>query len=208
MPHHYTAKGSRRYRYYVCDTALRQGAAACPGSRVAAIDLEAFVVDCIRAIGRDPALIAETLAAARREAQRRRPELEAEARRLEQERQRLNQERENLLDAIAESGPAAGTLARRIGETDEIAARVVDRLTEARAELLVTTRDTVDEADLAAALTAFDPVWDELIPREQARVLGLLVQRVTYDAAAAEVAITFHPGGVRDLATRSGRASA
>jgi site-specific DNA recombinase len=208
MTHHYTSKGSRRYRYYVCDTALKRGASACPGSRVAAIDLEAFVVDSIRAIGRDPALIAETLAAARREAQRRRPELEAEARRLEQERQRLVQDRENLIDAIAQSGSAAGTLARRVGETDELLARVVDRLAETRAELLATTRDTVDEADLAAALAAFDPVWDELIPREQARVLGLLIHAVTYDAAAAEVAITFHPGGVRDLASRNGRASA
>jgi site-specific DNA recombinase len=208
MPHHYTAKGSRRYRYYVCDTAMKRGAAACPGSRVAATDLETFVVDRIRAIGQDPALLTETLAAARREVQRRRPELEAEARRLEQERQRLNQERENLIDAIAESGPAAGTLARRIGETDELIATVKTRLTDVRAELVAVAKDTVDEADLRGALAAFDPVWDELIPREQARVLGLLIHAVTYDAAAAEVAITFHPGGVRALATRSGRASA
>jgi len=33
----------------------------------------------------------------------------------------------------------------------------------------------------SASLSAFDSVWDALIPSEQARVLGLLTERITYD---------------------------
>lgn len=54
-----TRKGTRRYPFYVCATLKKHGADACPGSRVAAHTIEQFVVDQIRAIGRDPRLVAE-----------------------------------------------------------------------------------------------------------------------------------------------------
>lgn len=208
MTHHYTAKGVRCYRYYVCDRMLKEGAAACLGSRVTASDMETFVVGKIRAIGEDPKLVAETVAAAKREAERRRPELEAEARRLEVERQRIAQERENLLAAIAKGGAAGGALTRRLVEADDLGERIGSRLAEIRAELVAMSRDVIDEDDLRAALATFDPVWEQLVPRERARILALLISGVTYDATAGEVAIAFHPGGVRSLATPQGRASA
>lgn len=37
---------------------------------------------------------------------------------------------------------------------------------------------SVTEADASAALQRFDPLWDELFPAEQARIVGLLVERV------------------------------
>ena len=52
------------------------------------------------------------------------------------------------------------------------------------------------------------PPWLRYVPNalsaaEKARVLHLLLERVTYDAAKAEVQITFRPCGVRILAERS-----
>ena len=58
----------------------------------------------------------------------------------------------------------------------------------------------LDEGQAATALALFDPLWQGLSPGEQARVLGLLVQRVDYDGARGRVAITFHPGGIKALA--------
>ena len=79
MTTHHTTRGSKRYCYYVCQTAQKEGARACPGSRVAAGKLEAFVVDRLREMGRDPAVLEATLEADRRDREARRPELEAEA---------------------------------------------------------------------------------------------------------------------------------
>ena len=45
-----------------------------------------------------------------------------------------------------------------------------------------------------------EPIWDQLFPAEKARVLHLLIEQVTYNAAEGEVSITFRPGGVRVLA--------
>ena len=58
----------------------------------------------------------------------------------------------------------------------------------------------LDEGQAAQALALFDPLWQELPPGEQARLLGLLVQRVDYDGARGQLAITFHTDGIKALA--------
>lgn len=46
----------------------------------------------------------------------------------------------------------------------------------------------------------FDNVWGALSPREQIRMLRLLISRVDYDAADSGIEVTFHPTGIRSLA--------
>ena len=41
-----------------------------------------------------------------------------------------------------------------------------------------TQDDGITEADASAALQKLDPLWDELFPAEQARIVALLVERV------------------------------
>ncbi len=38
--------------------------------------------------------------------------------------------------------------------------------------------DEITEADARDALTRLDPLWDELFPAEQARIVALLVERI------------------------------
>ena len=38
--------------------------------------------------------------------------------------------------------------------------------------------DDITEAEARAALTQLDPLWDELFPAEQARIVALLIERV------------------------------
>jgi hypothetical protein len=38
--------------------------------------------------------------------------------------------------------------------------------------------DSIREAEVRDALLALDPLWDELFPAEQARIVQLLVERV------------------------------
>lgn len=59
----YTSKGVRQYRYYECDTRRQRGADECRKGRLAAPEVEAAVVQQIRAIGRDPRLLQATVGA-------------------------------------------------------------------------------------------------------------------------------------------------
>jgi site-specific DNA recombinase len=132
-PTHTTRKKNRRYRYYVCSKAQRCGWDACPSKSIPAPQIEAFVVDQIRCIGRDSHMCAEVLAQIHRQAR----------------------------------------------SADEAA---------------------FDERALTAALASFDPVWAALAPREQERVVRLLIERVDYDGAKGTVRIAFHDAGIRTLA--------
>ena len=62
MTHSWTKKRDGRcYRYYVCVQAIKTGYDSCPSGSLPASEIEKFVVERIRAIGRDPALTAEIL---------------------------------------------------------------------------------------------------------------------------------------------------
>ena len=102
----HTRKGGRLYRYYVSQTVLKHGAGSCPIGRVPAGEIEAAVIEQLRAVFRQPEIVAGTWKTAR------------------------------------------------------------------------TQDGAITEADARAALQHLDPLWDELFPAEQARIVALLVERV------------------------------
>ena len=55
----------------------------------------------------------------------------------------------------------------------------------------------VEESDVIEALGALEPVWDELYPAEQARILRLLIERI--DVAPDGISVTLHAAGIRSL---------
>jgi site-specific DNA recombinase len=64
-PSHTKRKGNRCYRYYVCSGAQKRGWHTCPSKSIPAGEIERFVVDQIKCIRQDPALLAATVAEAR-----------------------------------------------------------------------------------------------------------------------------------------------
>jgi hypothetical protein len=55
----------------------------------------------------------------------------------------------------------------------------------------------LDESEVIDALGALEPVWDELYPAEQARILRLLIERI--DVAPDGISVTLHAAGIRGL---------
>jgi site-specific DNA recombinase len=58
-------------------------------------------------------------------------------------------------------------------------------------------RDTITEAEAREALLQLDPLWDELFPAEQARIVQLLVERV--DVTMHGVEVRLRPSGLATL---------
>jgi hypothetical protein len=56
---------------------------------------------------------------------------------------------------------------------------------------------TLEEGDFIEALGALEPVWDELYPAEQARILRLLIEQI--DVAPDGMSVTLHAAGIRSL---------
>jgi site-specific DNA recombinase len=198
MMHAYTSKGNRRYRYYVCYTVQKQGWHACPSKSVPAEEIERFVVEQIRAVGKDPTVMAMALDQARAQAMEETSALESDAKIADREIGRIHAEISKAATDAATNGRAAA----RLAELYEHLREAEQRLTELRNQAEQARRGMVTKAEVDSALEAFTPLWDALSPREQARVLRLLIQRVDYDGAKGKVAVTFHATGLRTLGQR------
>ena len=122
----HTRKGGKLYRYYVSQSVLKHGAGSCPIGRVPAGQIEAAVIDQLRAVFRQPEIVAGTWKA---------------------------------------------TKAKDGGIT---------------------------EADARATLQQLDPLWDELFPAEQARIVALLVERI--DIGTEGLDIRLRVDGLHGLA--------
>jgi site-specific DNA recombinase len=194
MGHTYTAKGSRRYRYYRCGNSDKTGADTCPSGSLPAAEIERYVVGELAVIGRDEAVIAETVRQARELA-------DAEVRRLEAERAELEKALRALDGQTREVATAApsGPNALRLADLQAEIATTQARMAEIHKELDEATASHLDEADLRAALADFDALWGEMTPAERTRVLHALVERVAFDGQAETVAITFRPVGIKAL---------
>ncbi|KAA5535676.1 recombinase family protein, partial [Roseiconus nitratireducens] len=70
MSHSFSKKGTRLYRYYVCQHAQKNGWANCPSPSIPAGEIEQFIVDQIRRIGSDPALVDSTVEEIRHQRER------------------------------------------------------------------------------------------------------------------------------------------
>jgi len=114
--------------------------------------------------------------------------------------------------SVLKGGAAAGPAIRRLpaGEIEGLVLAQVRALLR-QPEVIVGTwrtahaEDTgVTEAEVRSALEQLDPLWDELFPAEQARILRLLVDRVDIGEDGAEVRLRVDglSGLTRDLAAR------
>ena len=195
-PTHTTRNGNRRYRYYVCQNAQRRGWHVCPSKSVSAPEIERFVVDQVRCIGRDPALLEDTLQQVRIQDEKRITELEAEKRRFERELRSHHKALKALAGAPCENGSASASVA----DLQECVQTAEQQVTRVREDLIALRRDRIDEKGVAQAMSSFDPVWETLSPHEQLRAIRLLVQRVDYDGEKGTVSVTFHPAGIQTLA--------
>lgn len=70
---------------------------------------------------------------------------------------------------------------RRILQTPEVATQVLSALKANTANIF--------EADALGALNEFNTLWAQLFPAEQARIVQLLVRRITVTAAGLEIDI-------------------
>lgn len=197
MTHTFTGgRGGRAYRYYRCVKAIKSGSASCPSGTLPAAEIERVVVEEVRALASDKALIGQVLDEAQAATAAERSALKTERRDITAELERHHRE----LRSLAASGPASKSAAARIAELDQRIVEIERRAPEVDARLVAIGRETITRAEAEAAFADFEVLWASLVPREQARLLWLLVAAVDYDAKAGSVAVAFRPGCIRALA--------
>ncbi|TVQ64290.1 MAG: recombinase family protein [Phycisphaerales bacterium] len=197
MGHTATVNGSkdRLYRYYVCYKAQKQGWDACPCRSLPAEQIERFVIDRVREVCGDPEVRSRTLAACRRASESKRDAAQADLAAAERDAALAQRELGRVAGDAATSPHATARLAdlhTQLAGAQRSAEEASKAIAAAEAEMVLP-----EEVD--AALADFDGVWSRLSPKQQVRLVRLLVQRVDYDAEKGSVSIAFQPLGLRRL---------
>jgi len=184
----HTKRRGRRYRYYVCNHAERNGYDTCPVKSVAAGQIEGAVKDRVRVILRSPDVIARTFREVQVQAGQRRAELAGQKERLEAR--------------LAELKRAIGRLARSDGDNSALAAElrglneeygeVQNWLDEAGHALEALGSGGPTEHDVRETLQKLDPLWDELFPAEKERIVKLLVAEVVVSRDGLVIRLRLH----------------
>jgi site-specific DNA recombinase len=83
---------------------------------------------------------------------------------------------------------------RRLLASPELVARTI---TAVRRENDTAQDAVIEESEVIDALSALEPMWEELHPAEQAFILRLLIERI--DVAPDGISVTLHAAGLRSL---------
>jgi len=197
-PSHSKKKDGRRYRYYICCHAQKRGWQNCPCPSVPAEEMEKFVVDQIRGIGRQPQLIRDIVDSAQQQSRAQSVAIESEQAEL---RRNLSKWNTALRNATTIPDPAIDTAthSRVLADLQDQIRNAEQQLTRVTQTLagLRTTPIGIRQAE--AAMLEFDAVWNTLATREQRRILELLVDRVDFNGDKGTVAVTFNPDGIGQI---------
>lgn len=191
----YTKRKGKMYRYYVCSTAAKMGYDSCPIRTISAGEVEQAVVGQLRVIFNSPEIVAQTyLQATLHEA--------TEIARLQKEKTdqelRLLHLRERISD-LAVSGQSDDDTRNEIRSLGRDVEEVQIVLRTINSELLIMEPRRITEDDVAQSLKKLDPIWNELFPTEQRRIVQLLVDGVTISTEGLDVRI--RTDGLHSLVT-------
>ncbi|MHC2066129.1 recombinase family protein [Bremerella sp. T1] len=187
MVHTFTNKRNRRYRYYRCAQLIKKGRSSCPTPSLPATEIERAVIDEIRMIAQDQDL--------QREVFNRVKSL------LEEDREGITRSITNLtrqlskdhneLQRLSDSPDPSNAIANCIAGLHERIHQNETELNRLRGKVAEQTERSIEKDEVIAALNDFDQLWDTLRPREQQRVLALLVSRIEFNAADNSIKIDF-----------------
>ena len=180
-----TGTAHRNYRYYTCGRASKTGHSNCPVKSVPAGDMEGAVIQQLRAMFKSPEMIAQTYQATRGLEAEELERLRSERTELEARLAELKQAASRLLD----SGASDSETTDEIRRTNEEFVDTQRRFRDIDEEIHGMQARLVSERDVAESLRRLDPIWDELFPLEQSRIVQLLVERVTVNVDGMNIRI-------------------
>ena len=104
-----------------------------------------------------------------------------------------------LRGLLPNTGGGEQATANQIADVHQRIARTEYRSSEILRELGSLEGESVDEADLRVILAQFEPVWEFLNSREQARIIRTLIEHIDYSGKTNRLTVRFRSPGVRGM---------
>lgn len=195
MIHHYVSKPNKRYRYYVCLKAQKEGWDTCPSPSLPAPELERFIVDQIKVIGRDPTVLQDCIETAQAHMRDQIEQLKG----IREEKQKHIQE---LSKSIGESASQVGfdeTATNRIELYQQQIKDTQAEMAALNSEIVSIQQQMLNPDELIGNLESFEPLWDAMGPKQKEKLIHLLIKQVEWDSATDNIFIAFHKTNIEVL---------
>lgn len=195
MTHHFVQKPNKRYRYYVCLKAQKQGWDSCLSPSLPAAELEQFIVDQIKIIGKDVAVLQECIQKTQMQLQET----------IDQLKHARNEKQEHVRELSQQIGQAAS----RVGFDDSATGQIEwlqQRIRAIQAEvaamnsqIVTIEQQMLNPDEMVGSLESFAPIWDAMGPRQKEKLIHLLVKQIEWDSETENIFIAFHPTNIEAL---------
>ncbi|MBF0121469.1 MAG: recombinase family protein [Desulfobacterales bacterium] len=192
MTHSYTLKKGKRYRYYICLKAQKQGWESCPTKSIPAPEVEKFVIEQIRCIGKDKDLFERTFDNACIEITAQVEKLEAEKEMMKKKLSIYNKDMGKLIASGEFTETRLADLQEQITITEKRIAAIFD-------EIKALHNSKINKEEMKTALSYFEPLWEEMSMLEQSRLLHLLIEKIGYDGKEETIEIKLRSSGIKRL---------
>jgi hypothetical protein len=193
-------KKGRKYSYYVCSNAHRNGWKSCSVKSVNADGIENFISDRLREIGGSGDMMGKIAVRAAEDHKRKKETLEEEKSRLEKQILKLNVEIARLMRNGSEGKiNGIGENAERLVEIRRLVETETARVAGINGELLRLDGHIVNGSEVERAFALFGTIWDVLHPKEQSRIAHLILARADYNGVDGNISLSFNPSGIRAL---------
>jgi site-specific DNA recombinase len=192
----YTTKNAHRSPHYTCVEARQRGRGKCENQPVSEYSIKAEMTLQICRIGSDPRIVAAVVAKVNEKSRGMVAELSLERQAAQRELASLGTK---LRELLPDAGSGDQTMAEQMADLHERIGRTEYRSREILRELRSLEGESVDEADLRVVLAQFEPVWELLNSREQARIIRIVIEHIDYSGKTNRLTVRFRSPGVRDM---------
>jgi len=185
----------KMYLYYKCRSVLDGDKTECKVRSVPAREIENFVINKLKVMGRDRKVLDNILGRVNREARRAIAPMMKEKSELMKKLQQIKKEDQALINFIKRSGDK---LSKKKGdailnehlELEKNKEEIEKRIAQIDAEVSVRKRHVIDVDTVAKHLKDFAELIEELEPKEKVRLIQLIVKEVEYHPEKEKIKIS------------------
>ncbi|MFA5138378.1 MAG: recombinase family protein [Elusimicrobiota bacterium] len=196
-PHYSRSPEGVEFFYYRCSSVNHMDKTACPtGRSVQAKSLEQFVIDRLRVLGQDPALVDEIIKAALCDADTDLPPKRREKAKLTAEMGKVEGDVRNLTSVLAREGPSTGHYRVIMEQLDQLAAKrdeLRSSLVALENEILDLETRQVDAQVFRDNLANFVRVFEKMDAADRREMIRLVLLEAVYDRAQSELRLGLLP---------------
>ena len=189
----YTKKKNKKYTYYTCLNAIKNGKKKCVNKSVPSTKLDEFVINHIREIASNPEFLNGFIEEFSKQKDTDMENIKSELKTLTVKLASYQIERDRM--ALDNNLTHIEALTRTNEQLEKVTNRI--KYLETKRNILMNT--DLNAGEVTVTLNKFFPIWDTLTLNEQNRILDKLFNQIIWDGKSDNLDFHYSPLGIKLL---------